>query len=64
MKFNSIVHKLILFISGGGMLIVVLAYLLGVQVLGLVFGVDLSDYQFSFTILILAGVLYALAIIF
>lgn len=63
-KFNSIVHKLILFISGGGMLIVVLAYLLGVQVLGLVFGVDLSDYQFSFTILILAGVLYALAIIF
>lgn len=63
-KFNSIVHKLILFISGGGMLIVVLAYLLGVQVLGLVFGVDLSDYQFSFTILILAGVSYALAIIF
>ena len=63
-KFNSIVHKLILFISGGGMLIVVLAYLLGVQVLGLVFGVDLRDYQFPFTILILAGVLYALAIIF
>lgn len=63
-KFNSIVHKLILFISGGGILIVVLAYLLGVQVLGLVFGVDLSDYQFPFTILILAGVLYALAIIF
>lgn len=63
-KFNSIVHKLILFISGGGMLIVVLAYLLGVQVLGLVFGVDLRDYQFPFTILILAGMLYALAIIF
>lgn len=63
-RFNSIVHKLILFISGGGMLIVVLAYLLGVQVLGLVFGVDLSDYQLPFTILILAGVLYALAIIF
>lgn len=63
-KFNAIVHKLILFISGGGMLIVVLAYLLGVQVLGLVFGVNLSNYQFPFTILILAGVLYALAIIF
>lgn len=63
-KFNSIVHKLILFISGGGMLIVVLAYFLGVQVLGLVFGVELSDYQLPFTILILAGVLYALAIIF
>jgi len=63
-KFNSIVRKLILFISGGGMLIVVLAYLLGVQVLGLVFGVNLSNYQFPFTILIIAGVLYALAIIF
>ena len=32
--------------------------------LGLVFGVDLTAYQLSFTILIFAGVLYALAIVF
>ena len=53
-----------LYIIGGGLLVVCLAYLLGVQVLGLVFGLDLASYQVPFTILILAGVLYAVAIIF
>ena len=57
-KFDSIIKKLLLYI------IVCLAYLLGVQVLGLVFGLDLASYQLPFTILILAGVLYAVAIIF
>ena len=62
-KFDSIIKKLLLYIIGGG-LVVCLAYLLGVQVLGLVFGLDLASYQVPFTILILAGVLYAVAIIF
>ena len=61
-KFDSIIKKLLLYIIGGGLLVVCLAYLLGVQVLGLVFG--LASYQLPFTILILAGVLYAVAIIF
>ena len=63
-KFDSIIKKLLLYIIGGGLLVVGLAYLLGVQVLGLVFGLDLASYQVPFTILILAGVLYAVAIIF
>ena len=63
-KFDSIIKKLLLYIIGGGLLVVCLAYLLGVQVLGLVFGLDLASYQVPFTILILAGVLYAVAIIF
>ena len=63
-KFDSIIKKLLLYIIGGGLLVVGLAYLLGVQVLGLVFGLDLESYQLPFTILILAGVLYAVAIIF
>ncbi|MDU7738769.1 polysaccharide biosynthesis protein [Streptococcus sp. HMSC078H03] len=63
-KFDSIIKKLLLYIIGGGLLVVCLAYLLGVQVLGLVFGLDLASYQLPFTILILAGVLYAVAIIF
>lgn len=63
-KFDGIVRKLLAFIFGGGLLVVILAYLLGVPVLGLVFGVDLASYRLPFTILIFAGVLYALAIIF
>lgn len=63
-KFNSIIKKILLYIISGGLLVVCLAYLLGVQVLGIVFGLDLALYQVSFTILILAGVLYAVAIIF
>ena len=63
-KLDSIIKKLLLYIIGGGLLVVCLAYLLGVQVLGLVFGLDLAYYQLPFTILILAGVLYAVAIIF
>ena len=63
-KLDSIIKKLLLYIIGGGLLGVCLAYLLGVQVLGLVFGLDLASYQLPFTILILAGVLYAVAIIF
>lgn len=63
-KLDSIIKKLLLYIIGGGLLVVCLAYLLGVQVLGLVFGLDLASYQLPFTILILAGVLYAVAIIF
>lgn len=63
-EFDQIVRKLLLYIAIGGLFVVGLAYLLGVPVLGLVFGVDLTAYQLSFTILIFAGVLYALAIIF
>ena len=63
-KFDMIVKKLLLYILGGGLLVVCIAYLFGVQVLGLVFGLDLASYQVPFTLLILSGVLYAVAIIF
>lgn len=63
-KFDTIVKKLLLYILGGGLLVVCIAYLLGVQVLGLFFGLDLASYQVPFTLLILSGVLYAVAIIF
>ena len=59
-----IVKKLLIYILGGGLLVVCIAYLFGVQVLGLVFGLDLASYQVPFTLLILSGVLYAVAIIF
>ena len=41
-----------------------MAYFIGTPILSLVFGVALSQYTLPFAILIFAGVLYALAIVF
>ena len=46
------------------MFVTFIAYLFGVPVLSLIFGVDLNKYALPFTILIFSGVLYALAIVF
>ena len=63
-EFSLIVKKLLFYLLIGGVTVTIVAYFIGTPILSLVFGVTLSQYTLPFTILIFAGVLYALAIIF
>ena len=63
-EFSLIVKTLLFYLLIGGVTVTIVAYFIGTPILSLVFGVTLSQYTLPFTILIFAGVLYALAIIF
>ena len=63
-EFSLIIKRLLGFLSLGGLFVTFIAYLFGVPVLSLIFGVNLNKYVLPFTILIFSGVLYALAIVF
>lgn len=63
-KFSSVARKIILSLFAGGMLVTLIAYLVGVQILGAVFGTDLSAYSREFGVLIFAGTLYAVTIVY
>lgn len=63
-EFSLIVKKLLLYLFIGGIAVTIVAYFIGAPILSLVFGVALSQYTLPFAILIFAGVLYALAIVF
>ena len=63
-EFSLIVKKLLFYLFIGGIAITIVVYFIGTPILSLVFGVALSQYTFPFAILIFAGVLYALAIVF
>ncbi|VTY25998.1 lipopolysaccharide biosynthesis protein [Streptococcus anginosus] len=63
-EFSLIVKKLLLYLFIGGIAVTIVAYFIGTPILSLVFGVALSQYTLPFVVLIFAGVLYALAIVF
>ncbi len=63
-KFDQILLKVLLVLLGGGLLITALAYLCGIPVLEMVFGVDLSNYTLTLTLLVFSGILYAIATFF
>ena len=63
-EFSLIVKKLLFYLFIGGIVVTIVAYFIGTPILSLVFGVALSQYTLPFAILIFAGVLYALAIVF
>ena len=63
-EFSLIVKKLLFYLFIGGIVVTIVAYFIGTPILSLVFGVALSQYTLPFVILIFAGVLYALAIVF
>ena len=63
-EFSQIVKKLLFYLFIGGIAVTIVAYFIGTPILSLVFGVALSQYTLPFVILIFAGVLYALAIVF
>lgn len=61
--FNKVVIKLLLMTSGLGLICLVGAYILGIPVLSLVYGIDLSNYLFDLEIIIFGSILFALSLI-
>ncbi|MBR2289477.1 MAG: hypothetical protein IJ867_02435 [Clostridia bacterium] len=63
-KLNQILLKLIGIILGFGIVAAIAAYLLGTQVLGLVYGLDLSSYKIGLLIIIIASTLYTIGTVY
>lgn len=61
--FYKMFFKIVLFTLLIGIVITFFAYLIGVNVLSLIFGLDLLKYKLELTILVLSGVLYSFSII-
>ena len=56
--------KLILLIIGFGAVASLLAYLLGPEVLGIVYGINLTAYRISLLIIIISATLYTIGVIY
>ncbi len=61
---NKLTLNLVFAIVGFGIISSMLAYFLGTQVLGLVYGIDLSEYKLQLLIIIIAATLYTISIIY
>ena len=61
---NKLALKLIIYILGVGVISSILAYFLGTQVLGLIYGLDLSAYRLGLLIIIIASTLYTIGVIY
>lgn len=61
---NKLALKLIMYILGVGVISSILAYFLGTQVLGLIYGLDLSAYRLGLLIIIIASTLYTIGVIY
>ena len=61
--FYKMFVKIVLVTLSIGVVITLLTYLIGVNVLGVIFGLNLLDYRLQLTILVLSGVLYSFSII-
>lgn len=61
--FYKMFFKIVLFTLLIGIVITFFAYLIGVNVLSLIFGIDLLKYKIELTILVFSGVLYSFSII-
>lgn len=62
-QFSLSLKKMFLSLGILGGISVIVSNLIGIPILSLVFGVDLSKYVLELTILVLSGALYSLAII-
>ena len=63
-KLNKLAIKLIMYIIGVGALSSILAYFVGTQILGLIYGLDLSAYRLGLLIIIIASTLYTIGVIY
>ncbi len=63
-RFYKMFLKIVFVTLSIGVVITFLTYLIGVNVLGVIFGLNLLDYRLQLTILVLSGVLYSFSIIF
>lgn len=61
---NKLSLKLIIYILGVGVVSSILAYFLGTQVLGLIYGLDLSIYKLGLLMIIIASTLYTVGVIY
>ena len=62
--FKKVLSKIICVVILFGILATILGYLLGTQVLGIVYGLDLSIYKMNLAIIIIAATLYAIGTIY
>lgn len=60
-RFISKILSLALFIFGASAFCIGVAYLCGTQILGTIYGLDLSEYKFTLCVCLLGGTMYALA---
>ena len=63
-ELNKIIMKLILAIIGVGIISSLLAYFLGPEVLGIIYGIDLSLYRVNLLIIIIASTIYTIGVIY
>lgn len=63
-QLNKLTMKLIVYILGVGLISSLLAYTLGPEVLGLVYGLDLTAYRLGLLIIIIASTLYTIGVIY
>ena len=61
---NKLSLKLIIYIIGFGIISSLLAYFLGTQVLGFIYGLDLSMYRIGLLTIIIASTLYTIGVIY
>lgn len=61
--FNKVVIKLLFITSGLGVICLIGAYIFGIPVLSLVYGLELSAYLFELEIIIFGSILFALSLI-
>lgn len=63
-ELRKIIIKLILTIAGIGLVASILAYFFGIQVLGFMYGIDLSLYRTGLLIIIVSATLYTIGVIY
>lgn len=54
-RFNTVLRKIALFLLGLEIVVLIMGYFLGIPVLSLIFGLDLSDYQIPLFVLLLGA---------
>lgn len=63
-KLKKLLLKLLSIIMVLGIISTIVAYLIGTQVLGIIYGLDLSEYKLGLAIIIVSAILYAIGTIY
>lgn len=62
-KFDGMMKRIGFYLIGGGVVLTLLSFLIGIPILSLVFGVDLSGNAWTLSILVFSGILYSIGIV-
>lgn len=63
-EFNKLLLKIVLGIFVFGIIATIFGYLIGTQILGIIYGIDLHSYKFALAIIIFSATLYTIGTIF